>query len=153
MLKSVLKNSIGYINISTRPTNQPIMWKKAEYRSETGQILIWSNLSFVWTCHRWSIHLIWHCLQNQTEISAFGFACLKRTRLAPSGSVETVLYKFHKYIEMYLSTLKTPFCNKIPLFFISFYNNYNNINCVIIVNVYPIRIYHLHIAYIYCSPQ
>ena len=75
---------------------------------------------------------------DETEISAFGFARLKRTRLAPFGSVQTVPYKFHKYIGMYFSTLKAPFCNKIPPFF---NNNYNKINRVIIVSI----IYHLFI--------
>lgn len=83
---------------------------------------------------------------DQTEISAFGFARLKRTRLALSG---TVPYKFHKYIGIYFSTLKTLFSNKIPPFFISFYNNYNKIHRVIIVNVYPIYIYYLNIVFIY----
>lgn len=77
---------------------------------------------------------------DKTEISAFGFARLKCIRLVPFGSIQTVLYKFHKYIGIYFSTLKAPFCNKIPPFF---NNNYNKINSIIIVNIYLQRIYHL----------
>ena len=40
------------------------------------------------------------------EISAFGLARLKRTRLL---SVSNGSYKFDKYIERSFSTLKTPF--------------------------------------------
>lgn len=77
---------------------------------------------------------------NKTVISAFGFTCLKHTRLASFDSIHTVSYKFYKYIEMYFSILKALSSNKILPFF---NNNYKKINCIIIVNIYPQRIYYL----------
>ena len=61
------------------------------------------------------------------------FVILKYIRLALFSFVQRVSYKFYKYNEIYFSTLKALFYNKISLFF---NNNYNIINFVIIMKKY-----------------